>query len=98
MDYNPNMVLSTVEYDVVGTRPIRHDGLDKVTGRARYAADAQVTGALYGKILRSPHAHARIRSINTSKAEALAGVKAIVTSADLPDLSNNLLHILLKGF
>ena len=50
MDYNPNMVLSTVEYDVVGTRPIRHDGLDKVTGRARYAADAQVTGALYGKI------------------------------------------------
>lgn len=90
MDYNPNMVLSTVEFDVVGTRPIRHDGLDKVTGRARYAADAQVTGALYGKILRSPHAHARIRSINTSKAEALPGVKAVVTAADLPDLSNDI--------
>ena len=47
---------------VVGTRPVRHDGVDKVTGRARYAADINLPGMLYGKILRSPHAHARIVS------------------------------------
>ena len=69
----------------VGTRPIRPDGVPKVTGRAMYAADFATAGTLYGKILRSPHAHARIRSTDTSKAEALPGVKAIVTSKDFPD-------------
>ena len=83
--YEPNMVLSTKEYDVVGKRPIRHDGADKVTGNARYGADYQATGTLYGAILRSPHAHARIRSIDTSKAEALSGVRAVVTERDFPD-------------
>ena len=83
-DYERNMVLSTKEYDVIGTRPIRHDGADKVTGRARYGADFQAADLLHGKILRSPHAHARIRSIDTSKAEAHPGVMAVVTGKDLP--------------
>ncbi|MCH9039467.1 MAG: xanthine dehydrogenase family protein molybdopterin-binding subunit [Chloroflexi bacterium] len=83
--YEPNVVLSNVEYDVIGTRPIRHDGADKVTGRAQYGADYNPTGLLHGKILRSPHAHARISSIDTSRARALPGVRAVVTAADLPE-------------
>jgi xanthine dehydrogenase molybdenum-binding subunit len=71
-------------YRVLGTRPIRHDGWDKVTGAARYGADIQLPGMLHGMILRSPHAHARIRSINTSKATALPGVRAVATAADFP--------------
>ena len=78
------------KYRVVGTRPIRHDGVDKVVGAARYAADQNVTGMLYGKYLRSPHAHARILSIDTSKAEALPGVTAIVTSADLAEAADKI--------
>ena len=67
-DYEPNVVLSTKEYDVIGSRPIRPDGADKVTGRALYGADFQAAGLLHGKVLRSPRAHARIRSIDTSMA------------------------------
>ncbi len=77
---------STVQYKVIGTRPIRHDGADKVTGRAVYGADVQLTGMVHGRVLRSPHAHARIKSIDTSAAERLPGVVAVVTGADLPDL------------
>jgi xanthine dehydrogenase molybdenum-binding subunit len=73
------------QYKVIGKRPVRHDGVDKVTGRAVYGADVQLPGMLYGKVLRSPHAHARIKSIRTGKALELEGVKAIVTAADLPD-------------
>ena len=73
---------------VVGTRPIRPDGVDKVTGRAVFAADTRASGMLWGKILRSPHAHARIVSIDTSKAEKLKGVQAVVTSADFPNISS----------
>lgn len=69
----------------VGTSPIRPDGVPKVTGIAQYGADYSLPGMLWAKILRSPHAHARIRSINTAKAEALPGVKAVLTSADLPN-------------
>jgi CO/xanthine dehydrogenase Mo-binding subunit len=69
----------------VGTRPIRPDGVPKVTGKAMYAADYTMQGAIVGRILRSPHAHARIRSIDTSKAAALPGVKAVMTGKDLPD-------------
>ena len=79
-----NQVLSEVEYNVVGKRPVRPDGVDKVTGRAQYGADVKLTGLLSGKVLRSPHPHARIRSIDTSKAEALPGVRAVVTAKDLP--------------
>ena len=70
---------------LVGTSPVRPDGVPKVTGQAVYGADTILPGMIWGKILRSPHAHARIKSIDTSKAAALAGVKAIVTGADLPD-------------
>ncbi len=76
------------DFRVVGTRPIRHDGVDKVTGRARYGADIAMPGLIHGKVLRSPHPHARIRSIDTSKAEALPGVRAVVTAADFPILED----------
>ena len=72
------------EFKWVGKRNPRPDGVDKVTGRAKYGADLYLPGMLVGKTLRSPHAHARIKSIDTSKAKALAGVKAVVTSADFP--------------
>jgi xanthine dehydrogenase molybdenum-binding subunit len=71
------------DFKVIGTRPIRHDGADKVTGRAKYANDTNMSGMIYGKILRSPHAHARIKSIDYSAAEALPGVLAVVTAKDL---------------
>ncbi len=74
-------------FKVIGTRPIRHDGLEKVTGQARFGADVHLSGMLHGKILRSPHAHARVKSIDPSRALALPGVKAVATSADLPQLS-----------
>ena len=77
--------MSSTSYKVIGTRPIRHDGADKVTGRAIYGADIQLAGLLHGTILRSPHAHARISSIDASKALALPGVEAVVTAADLPE-------------
>ena len=93
LDYKPNLVLSPQEFKVVGTRPMRHDGLDKVTGRAKYGADIQMAGMLHGKILRSPHAHARIRYLDTSKAEALTGVKAVVTSADFPILEDQVIDL-----
>ena len=69
----------------VGTRPVRPDGVPKVTGAAKFGADYHLPGMIYGKVLRSPHAHARIRSIDTSRAAALPGVKAVMTGADLPD-------------
>ena len=72
------------QYDVVGTRPIRHDGVDKVIGAAKFGADTQLSGMLHGKVLRSPHAHANIKSIDTTKAEALTGVTAVVTAKDFP--------------
>ena len=76
---------SVKRFKWVGTRPIRPDGVPKVTGRAQYGADLKLPGMIYGKILRSPHAHARIKSIDTSAAEKLPGVKAVITAADLPD-------------
>lgn len=81
------------KYKVIGTRPIRHDGVDKVTGRARYGADVKLTGLIYGAILRSPHAHARIRGIDVSKAAALPGVRAIVTGHDFPDQGDRIVEL-----
>ncbi len=83
---NTNTNFTNQDFKVVGSRPERPDGVDKVTGRARYGADASAPGQLVGRILRSPHAHAKIKSIDTSKAEKLKGVKAVLTSKDLPDL------------
>src|SRR5215471_1975636 len=71
----------------IGQRTIRPDGMDKVTGRAQFAADTSMPGMIWGKVLRSPHPHARIKSINTKKAEALPGVKAVVTSKDIVDFT-----------
>jgi xanthine dehydrogenase molybdenum-binding subunit len=85
-----NVVLSNQEFNVVGSRPIRHDGNDKVTGRARYSADMTLPRLLHGKILRSPHAHTRIKSIDPSRALALPGVKAVVTSGDFPQPSGKI--------
>ena len=76
------------KFDVVGTRPVRPDGADKVTGRAKYGADHNVAGQLVGKVLRSPHPHARIKSIDTSAALAITGVKAVVTRDDFKDQSS----------
>ncbi len=81
---------SNGKFKVIGTRPIRHDGIDKVMGRAKYGADYAFPGMLHGKVLRSPHAHANIKSIKIDKALALEGVRAIVTSADLPEAANKL--------
>jgi len=69
----------------IGKRTPRPDGADKVTGRAAYAADTTMPGMIWGKVLRSPHPHARIKSIDTSKAEALPGVMAVMTSKDIVD-------------
>src|SRR5437764_9415285 len=78
--------LDKASLKVVGTRPVRPDGVDKVIGRATFGADMTMPGMLWGKVLRSPHAHARIRSIDTSRAAALPGVKAVVTAADFPEI------------
>ena len=75
---------------LVGTRPLRPDGVDKVTGRARFGADYNLSGQLIGKVLRSPHAHARIKSIDTSAALALPGVKAVVTREDFAEMPDEL--------
>ena len=83
-----NIVLSNKSYNTVGTRPLRPDGSDKVTGIARYGADIFPTNYIHGKILRSPHAHAEIKSIDFSKAEKLPGVLGIVTNKDFPISKN----------
>jgi len=82
--------LERPDLKVVGTRPIRPDGADKVTGRAAYGADYNMPGQLVGKVLRSPHAHARIVAIDTRKARAIPGVKAVITGADLPEVASAL--------
>jgi len=89
-NYEHNVVLTKGGYDVIGTRPIRPDGADKVTGRALYGADFSTVGLLHGKTLRSPHAHARIKSIDTKEAESLYGVKAIATAADMPSAGDDI--------
>jgi CO/xanthine dehydrogenase Mo-binding subunit len=85
--------MSQSKYQVIGSRPIRHDGLDKVTGRAVYGADLQLPGLIHGRVLRSPHAHAHIRNVDVSAALALPGVEAVVTSADLHDPGNTIAEL-----
>ena len=80
------------DFNVLGTSPIRPDGLDKVTGQAQFADDFHLPNMLHGKILRSPHAHARIVAIDTSAAEALPGVCAVVTGADFPPVKHELVN------
>src|SRR3989442_294685 len=71
-------------YRVVGTTPVRPDGVDKVTGRAEYGADIKLPDMLYGKVKRSPHAHALIKRIDVSRALEVPGVLAVITAADFP--------------
>ena len=85
MDFQENTVLTNVSFDVIGSRPIRHDGSDKVTGLARYGADIYPTNYIHAKVLRSPYAHAKIISIDISEAEKLDGVISIVTHDDFPE-------------
>ena len=74
------------KYKIIGQSPVKHDGFDKVTGRAKFAADAFLPGMLVGKFLRSPHPHAILKKIDVSKAAKLPGVKAIVTRDDFPEI------------
>ena len=83
----PAAVAEAAVLHVVGTRPVRPDGADKVTGRANFGADLRLPGMLTGRVKRSPHAHARILGIDTAAAQALPGVKAVVTAADFPELA-----------
>jgi CO/xanthine dehydrogenase Mo-binding subunit len=76
------------EYSVVGKRVNRVDALAKVTGKALYSADISLPGMLYGKVLWSPYAHARIRRLDVAKAQALEGVMAVITAADVPGKQN----------
>jgi CO/xanthine dehydrogenase Mo-binding subunit len=80
MSPSPGKSEASARFKWIGTRPERPDGADKVTGRARFGADFNLPGQLVGKVLRSPYPHAIIVSIDTSRAEALPGVKAVVTS------------------
>jgi len=82
------MTTEAPSYKWVGTRSVRPDGFDKVTGRARFGADRHLPGMLIGVVVRSPHAHALIRSVDTSAAAVMPGVKAVITSADLPEISS----------
>ena len=74
-----------VAYQVIGKPLPRVDGVEKVTGSARYAADILLPGILYGASLKSPHAHARIVRIDTSAAKRLPGVHAVITGQDVKD-------------
>jgi CO/xanthine dehydrogenase Mo-binding subunit len=78
--------LGRKEYQVLGQRPVRHDGADKVTGKAIYTADVALPGLVHARMVRSPHAHARIKSIDASAALAIPGVFAVATAADFPNL------------
>jgi CO/xanthine dehydrogenase Mo-binding subunit len=88
MSEKQDLYIDKKQYSVLGKRPVRHDGADKVTGKAVYTADLQLPGVAmaHGKIVRSPHAHARIKRIDASEALATPGVLAVVTHADFPDL------------
>ena len=84
------MTTTASSYKVIGSRPLRPDGVDKVTGRAIYGADVRLPGMLYGKVLRSPHAHARIVAIDATAARALRGVRAVVTAQDMPAIGDKI--------
>ncbi len=93
MSHKSEAYLGKKNYQVLGTRPIRHDGADKVTGKAVYTADLHLPNLAHGKIVRSPHAHARIRSIDASEALKIPGVYAVVTHADFPDLVDKIANL-----
>ena len=79
-----------IDYKVIGTSPVRPDGVDKVTGRAQFGADLNLPNMLYGRVLRSPYAHARLKSVDVSKALEMEGVYAAISGADFPQDTNDL--------
>ena len=81
-------------YKVIGTRPIRPEGLEKVTGQAIYGGDVKLPGMVFGAVLRSPHAHARIKRVDTSAAEPMPGVLAVLTGADMPEVESKLVDMM----
>ena len=80
------MVGTAEQINLSGERLAKVDALPKVTGSAEFGADIDLPGLLQAKVLRSPHAHANIKSIDTTAAEALPGVEAVVTGADFPTI------------
>ena len=86
MAHANDLYLGKAEYQVLGRRPLRHDGADKVTGKAAYTADVSMPNLAHGAFVRSPHAHARIKSIDVTAALAVPGVFAVATGDDFPDL------------
>jgi len=80
-------------YKVIGSRPVRHDGFDKVTGRAIYGADVKLPGLIWGALARSPHAHAIVKSIDTSEAEKTPGVLGVITSKDMPETEDKMIDL-----
>src|SRR5205814_2277214 len=88
MAQTEELYLGRKDFQVLGTRPVRHDGADKVTGKAVYAADVNLPNMAHGKVVRSPHAHARIKSIDLTEALKVPGVFAVATGKDWPDLKN----------
>src|SRR6187397_1903313 len=85
MSATEDLFLNKKSYSVIGRRPVRHDGADKVTGKAVYTADLTLPNLAHGRIVRSPHAHARIKKIDASAALKAPGVLAVVTHDDFPD-------------
>jgi len=81
------------DYRVIGSRPVRHDGFDKVTGRAIYGADVKLPGLIWGALARSPHAHAIVKSIDTSEAEKTPGVLGVITSKDMPETEDKMIDL-----
>ena len=82
------------EFKVIGTRPVRHDGIDKVLGRAQYGADVKLPGLIHGAVLRSPYAHAIIKKVDVSRAEAAPGVFAAITGEDMPVTGSKLVDMM----
>src|SRR5207249_5623266 len=86
MSESSDLYLGKKSYSVLGKRPVRHDGADKVTGKALYTADLTLPNMAHGKIVRSPHAHARIKNIDAGEALKIPGVLAVVMHDDFPNL------------
>ena len=85
--------LKEMNFKQVGSRPVRPDGVDKVTGRAKYGADHNLPGQLHALVLRSPHAHARVVSIDVTEALTMPGVHAVLTHADVPGENHGVTRI-----
>src|SRR5262245_427954 len=92
------MTTADPQYRVIGTRPVRPDGIEKVTGKALYGADMTLPRMLFARLKTSPHAHAIIKRIDASKALALPGVEAVVTAADFPNVTGDARKLLIGNF